>query len=272
VGYAAMDGIITALGPGVDVPDNILFNGTNANSKGGGQRLNIPFQPGKRHLMRFINQGVDNFYKVGLDEHMFQVVAIDFVPVVPYYTQWVSIGVGESFRDFIAQLEANHKAKGQRFDAIVTANATLGNYWLRAVPQSCIANKNDGKGDLNAIISYEGASSDLPTSTMAPYIDGCRDEPLESTVPFIPKPVTGDFKPRHLPVASPYKVTSSQDGRVFRWIIGNTTQIVDWQNPLLLRLLEGNDTIGSTDNIVSVDEANQWTYWYIQNNFYEPHP
>jgi Multicopper oxidase len=48
------------------VPDNILFNGTNVNAQGGGKRLQIMVEPGKRYLMRFINTGVDDFYKVGI--------------------------------------------------------------------------------------------------------------------------------------------------------------------------------------------------------------
>lgn len=38
----------------------------NVNSQGGGKRLQMTFEPGMRHLMRFINVGVDNFYKIGL--------------------------------------------------------------------------------------------------------------------------------------------------------------------------------------------------------------
>jgi hypothetical protein len=50
----------------MDVPDNILFNGMNVNAQGGGQRFNMTVEPGKRYLMRFINTGVDDFYKVGI--------------------------------------------------------------------------------------------------------------------------------------------------------------------------------------------------------------
>lgn len=65
-GAAVLDTIITTQGPLKDVPDNILFNGVNVNPNGGGQRLQLSFEPGKRHLIRFINTGVDNFYKVGI--------------------------------------------------------------------------------------------------------------------------------------------------------------------------------------------------------------
>lgn len=105
------DSLISHDGPGADIPDNILFNGKNVNSNGGGKRLQLTFEDDKRHLMHVVNICSDNYYKVGigemncrdfettnrliLDEHMMQVVAIDFVPVKPYMTQYVGLGVGE---------------------------------------------------------------------------------------------------------------------------------------------------------------------------------
>jgi len=65
-GSTEFDNIITKQGPLTDVPTNILFNGMNANSNGSGTRLTVEVQPGMRHLMRFINTGVDNYYKVGI--------------------------------------------------------------------------------------------------------------------------------------------------------------------------------------------------------------
>jgi hypothetical protein len=155
----------------------------------------------------------------------------------------------------------------------MTANGTVDNYWLRALPQNCQNNNYDGKGIQNAIIKYKGASAALPTTTAAPVHDDCLDEPLEKTRPFVAKSVdisSSDL--RHLPVSSPYKITSTTEGRVFRWSIGATTQNVDLQSPILQRLVQGNTTIVPEDNIIGVDEQNTWAFWYLQNNFYEPHP
>jgi hypothetical protein len=155
----------------------------------------------------------------------------------------------------------------------MTANGTVGNYWLRALPMNCASNNYNGKGTQNAIISYKGAASALPTTTAAPVHNDCLDEPAEKTVPFVGKSVNvSNFDPRHLPVASPFKITSANEGRVFRWSIGETTQNVDLQHPILQRLVQGNTTISPEDNIIGVDEKDTWAFWYIQNNFYEPHP
>jgi hypothetical protein len=184
---------------------------------------------------------------------MLQVTAIDLQPVEPYYTQWVSIGVG------------------QRFEAILTTNSTPDNYWLRAVTMNCAVNLNDGKGDQNAIISYAGAKQGaLPVTKIANITDECVDEKV-TPVPAVAIDPTA-FDPKHIPVASPVKVTSVTEGRVFRWSIGNTTAVVDWEYPVLQRFVAGNKTLTPEDNIIAVDGPSEWAFWYIQNNFYEPHP
>jgi hypothetical protein len=170
-------------------------------------------------------------------------------------------------------LSSTDEPLGQRFDAIVIANNTVDNYWLRALPMSCVTNNNDGKGIQNAVISYKGAQDALPTTTAVAVHDDCLDEPAEKTVPIPAKPVNiSNFDPRHLPIASPFQVTSNTEGRVFRWSIGNTTQYVNWENPILQRLVQGNSTITPEDNLTGVDEQDTWAFWYLQNNFYEPHP
>lgn len=201
-----------------------------------------------------------------------EVVAIDLTPVKPYTAQYVSLAIGKH-PFYIATVHFADSLKGQRFDAIMTANGTVGNYWLRALPMNCASNNYDGKGTQNAIISYKGATSALPNTTFASVHDDCLDEPAEKTVPFVAKSVdVSNFDPRHLPVASPFKITSATEGRVFRWSIGGTTQNMDLQHPILQRLVQGNTTITPDDNIIGVDEQNTWAFWYLQNNFYEPHP
>jgi len=273
-GAAALDIIIGTQGPLTDTPNNVLFNGINVNAAGGGKRLEFDVQPGARHLMRFINTGVDNHWKMGvgklpdfscgkdlhsLDGHMLEVVAIDLTPVKPYMTQWVSLGVG------------------QRFDAIVTANQTAGAYWLRAIPTACAVNKYDGLGSQNAIIRYAGAPVGLPRSKpdLKTFTVECLDEPADKAIPFVAKKVgAGDnstFDPYHLPISSPFQVTTNTEGRVFRWTLGKTTQVVDWQSPILQRFIDGNNTVAPEDNLIGVNQG-EWAYWYLQNNFFEAHP
>lgn len=48
--------------------------------------------PGKKHLVRFINTGTNNYFHVSLDGHPFQVVAADFNPITPFTTSDLTIG------------------------------------------------------------------------------------------------------------------------------------------------------------------------------------
>lgn len=155
----------------------------------------------------------------------------------------------------------------------MTANQTAGNYWLRAIHGPCVSNKNDGRGTQTAYISYANAEEGLPTSKAAPTDDGCLDEPVERTIPFVAKSVDiTNFNPRNLPISSPFQVTSDTESRVFRWSIGNTTQVVDFGSPILQWFVNGNTTITPEDNIVGIDEKDTWAFVYIQNKFNEAHP
>lgn len=74
--------------------DNILVNGTNKNKDGGGAYDKVSIVKGKKYLLRLINTSMDAMIKVSLDGHPFQVVASDLVPITPYTTDWVLLGIG----------------------------------------------------------------------------------------------------------------------------------------------------------------------------------
>jgi FtsP/CotA-like multicopper oxidase with cupredoxin domain len=74
--------------------DNILINGTNKNAQGGGNYNRVTLTPGKKHRLRIINAAIDASFRVSLDGHSFQVIANDFVPVVPYTTNYLQVGIG----------------------------------------------------------------------------------------------------------------------------------------------------------------------------------
>lgn len=74
--------------------DNILVNGTNKNSNGGGAFGKVSLVKGKTYLLRLINTSMDAMIRVSLDGHPFTVVSADLVPIVPYTTDWVLIGIG----------------------------------------------------------------------------------------------------------------------------------------------------------------------------------
>ena len=56
---------------------------------------------------------------------------------------------------------------GQRYSVVVTANQPVGNYWIRSL--SNLANVNFEDGQNMAILRYEGAPNQDPTSAPGPY-------------------------------------------------------------------------------------------------------
>lgn len=51
--------------------------------------------PGKKHLLRLVNVGINQHIHVSLDGHYMRVIAADFVPVKPFTTKTVSLTVGQ---------------------------------------------------------------------------------------------------------------------------------------------------------------------------------
>ena len=74
--------------------DNFLVNGSMTSFAGGDYAV-TELTPGKSHLLRFINTGINNWVNVALDDHPFTVIAADFVPIVPYTTSTLTIAVGK---------------------------------------------------------------------------------------------------------------------------------------------------------------------------------
>lgn len=77
--------------------DNILINGTNRNAAGGGNYNRVSITRGKKYRLRIINTAIDAGFVVSLDGHPFQVISHDFVPVVPYTTNYLKVAIGKPF-------------------------------------------------------------------------------------------------------------------------------------------------------------------------------
>ena len=88
---------------GPPTADNVLINGSMT-SAAGGQYAETTLTPGKLHLLRLVNTGINNYIHVGLDGHKFNVVAADFTPIVPYETDSLLIAVGKSTRSHLHNL------------------------------------------------------------------------------------------------------------------------------------------------------------------------
>lgn len=148
---------------------------------------------------------LQSFFRVSLDGHNMTVIQTDFVPVQPYTTQTIGIAIG------------------QRYDVLITADQPVSHYWLRTIPQTSCAprNENNGLGTANAYISYNGAPAGLPSTTPHAFTDNCNDETtLTSVVPVVPVNADASGFPgnsTNLQVSAPIRVNVS-GSNVFRCV------------------------------------------------------
>lgn len=177
-----------------------------------------------------------------------QVIAADLVPITPYETTVLDIGMG------------------QRYDIIVTANQAdvADSFWLRAIPQSACS-ESDNSDDIRGIIYY-GNSPSTPTTSAYSFEDSCGDE-TNNLVPYISKTVGADSSTN----VEDATVSFNKD-RHFRWYLNSTTMIVEWENPTLEQILAGNTTYDTSNAVLELPEANVWTYLVIETKLAVPHP
>ncbi|PVH90787.1 laccase-like multicopper oxidase [Periconia macrospinosa] len=227
---------------------NGLINGTNT-YENGGSRYTTTFTPGTSYRLRLVNGAVDTHFKFMIDNHTMTVIASDLVPIEPYETNVIKIGMG------------------QRYDVIVTANQadTADSFWMRAIPQTACS-ENANVDDIKGIIYYEGSTQEPSTSAYT-YVDGCDDE-TANLVPHVSKTVgaTAD-------ISAPETVTVGQNSdKMFRWYLNSTTMVVDWKNPTLDQIVGGVKTFEQDDAIIELPNANEWVYLVISTALGVPHP
>lgn len=229
---------------GPPTADNILINGKQV-SASGGSYFTATLTPGKRHLVRFVNVGINDFFHVKLDGHRFKVIAADFVPVKPFYVDELVLGVG------------------QRYDVIIKANQKKDNYWLHVGTGNAgnFGPTNppcDGplatEGKTKAVFSYKGAPAGLPTGTGSGNLTaGCGDldhalTPVVSTT--VPSGgINDDFEVGFAPA------NTSVQGQYVSWFINDSSIAIDWNKPTLKYVQDGNTNYPKDDNVFTIDVA-----------------
>lgn len=187
------------------------------------------------------------------------VIAADLVPITPYTTTVLNIGMG------------------QRYDIVVTADqASLADkFWLRAIPQSACSDV-ENSDDIRGIIYYSGAdTSSLPTTSAYDYTDSCADETSNLT-PYISKAV-GTVSSTDGGVSTDTAATVGfNSDNLFRWYLNSTNMLVEWANPSLSQVLASVNSSTSpftTSNaIIELPDANQWIYLAVHSTLPIPHP
>ncbi|KAH8878910.1 hypothetical protein GQ53DRAFT_673202, partial [Thozetella sp. PMI_491] len=203
---------------------NGLINGTNTYN-GGGAKFETVFESGKKYLLRLINNAIDGHFQFSIDGHTLTVIGNDLVPLVPYTTDNVLVSIG------------------QRYDVIVEANATPGDYWLRGGwNTNCAGNGN--AANITGIVRYDSTSTDEPTSTSSVTdANSCADEPYASLVPYLPLNVG------NIEQVTDELVSFTTANAYFQWTINTSSLVLDWANPTLLQVMDGSSIFPTPYNV-----------------------
>lgn len=241
--------------------NNLLINGTNMNpAKTTGKFMGFTLTPGKKHLLRLINMSTDNTIRISLDGHTMQIITADFVPVIPITVQSVLVAIG------------------QRYEVIITANQTAGNYWLRAEAEyvGCYsANQGTGLG----IATYAGVAAGTPT-TSATYTNGGNCLEPSPLTPWVQNQVGDEAEfiaqATALDITFESSTLQTNNQSIVVWGLNFTAITVSWEYPVISYLKNNQQNqIPASESLIEIATANEWIFWIVQEtepSFYMPHP
>ncbi|KAI1338166.1 putative multicopper oxidase [Xylariaceae sp. FL0016] len=220
--------------------NNGLINGMNVYGDGG-KRFEAKFTANKRHRIRLVNAAIDTHFKFMIDSHKMKVIAADLVPIKPYTTDVLSIGIG------------------QRYDIIVEADQGDGDFWLRAIPDMACSAENEMVDDIRGIVRY-GTSGVDPITSAYPYTEDCADEPMSSLVPIVP--INAERPTSTEAFSLGWNVSS--DG-MFKWTLDGQDFLSDWGVPTLQQSVVDTSVFSASQNVVQLNEKDAWVFFVIEN-------
>jgi FtsP/CotA-like multicopper oxidase with cupredoxin domain len=233
--------------------DNALLNGTNVYGEDGsddqtGSRLEIGVASGTSYRLRIVNTAIDTMFKFMIDNHTMTVISNDLVPIEPYTTDVLSVGIA------------------QRYDVIVTADqgSVASDFWLRAIPQVACSDVEQAD-NIRAIVHYDG-STGTPSTSAYEYTDSCEDEDLSNLVPVVQKTVGASDD------STTQTVTIGQVSNLFKWFLNGTTFLADWDTPTLLNVANNATSFATSEAVIRLPDAGEWMYVVIQTALPIPHP
>ncbi|KAJ5092447.1 hypothetical protein NUU61_007317 [Penicillium alfredii] len=245
---------MTAQKNGPPTFDNALINGTNVFGADGarnqtGTRFNTSFTAGTSYRLRLVNAACDTHFKFSIDNHTLTVIANDLVPIEPYKTNILNIGMG------------------QRYDIIVNANqaSVAKSFWMRAIPQTACS-ENDSASNIKGIVYY-GSSHSTPSTKGYSYTDSCADEDMSNLTPIVSETVSSPSYNKSEPVS-----LGKNPASLYRWKLNSTSMHVDWTVPTLLEVYRGHHSWANTSGVIELPHKNVWTYVVVETSLSVPHP
>ncbi|KAK4041644.1 putative laccase precursor [Parachaetomium inaequale] len=259
---------------------NILMNGTGQFGWGPKpDKYTVFLDEGNAHMLILVNTAVDTTFVFSIDHHILEVIEMDFVPIKPYNTTNIKIGIGQRYHVIVHGLHEPYKEE------------RYGNYWMRAVPARKCSKFAFGPDEQMGIVRYNQTLADHPDDASDPisepplYDINCADEPYDKLVPHRPWTV-GNPANIHTGVATPnhnesyiFKVGMVKSGgpgsntpyipddkEYSRWAMHMAPFRINFSDPTLLGLDRLNDLIDrpylDIVTLPDVDE-DQWIWLVI---------
>ncbi|KAG5924285.1 hypothetical protein E4U42_004702 [Claviceps africana] len=182
-------------------------------------------KPGKKHLLRVINGGSAGLQYFSIDEHELEVISMDFVPIKPYRTNYITLGVGQ-------RSEVIVRGKKSKED---TSRA----YFMRAnLSTICALPRQPHALAALYYSDADAAANKTPRSAAQVFSEsrlGCANEALASTVPVHAAPAKQPDRVIRLQITDSVNATGHEE-----YLINNQTFRINFNQPVLKLAQEGN--------------------------------
>lgn len=196
------------------------------------------FTPGKTHRLRLINAGGAANQKFSIDSHTMVVIANDFVPVQPYSTDVVTLGIGQ-------RTDVLVRANGHPADAVfMRSDIDTDCFNLTAINEHALAEIYYPSADFNS----------TPNSTAVLWqSNNCLNDPLDRTQPYyaLAPPATPGTS-RNILITLGVNAT----GHVVFFVDGSSFR-TNYDNPILLLASMGN---------ISYPDSPEWNVYNFGSN------
>ncbi|KAK8171366.1 Cupredoxin [Phyllosticta citrichinensis] len=193
------------------------------------------FQTGKRHRLRLINGSGEGLQKFEIDNHTLTVIAQDFVPVVPFTVDYISLG------------------PGQRADVVVEATSMPGSaVWMRSHLTNDCSLTDSVSPVAVAAIYYDGADTNAIPDTKSRITEDqlkyCGNDDLDKSEPLFS--ITPDPAPA---VTLDVDIKIQWNGTNNVWTLNNHSFHGDYNAPILPAVVAGQTSFAPELNVFNLD-------------------
>lgn len=148
-------------------------------------------------------------------------------------------------------------AVGQRYDVVITANQTSGNYWFRANAASACQSANSNP-NAKAIFSYANTPGGNPSSSAFSEPNDCNEPSDAQLIPWVKNTVDSTAfmqQVKELDVDFSQEQTTTNGKQVVVWSMNMTGIQIKWDKPTMKYVKDGKaNNIPKLYNVIDIPE------------------